>query len=42
MITYEDALRNADSMNDLRLQIKLKSRRGDKDMLSGIQNLDIV
>ena len=42
MITYEDALRNADSMNDLRLQIKLKSRRGDNDMLSGIQNLDIV
>ncbi|WP_347247673.1 PilT/PilU family type 4a pilus ATPase [Zoogloea sp.] len=42
LIAYEDALRNADSMNDLRLQIKLKSRRGDKDMLSGIQNLDIV
>ncbi|HMV17528.1 MAG TPA: PilT/PilU family type 4a pilus ATPase [Zoogloea sp.] len=42
LITYEDALRNADSMNDLRLQIKLKSRRGDNDMLSGIQNLDIV
>ena len=42
MITYEDALRNADSMNDLRLQIKLKSSRGDKDMLSGIQNLDII
>ncbi|MBN9698507.1 MAG: PilT/PilU family type 4a pilus ATPase [Zoogloea sp.] len=42
LITYEDALRNADSMNDLRLQIKLKSSRGDRDMLSGIQNLDIV
>jgi len=42
LITYEDALRNADSMNDLRLQIKLKSKRGDRDMLSGIQNLDIV
>ncbi|MDD3353414.1 PilT/PilU family type 4a pilus ATPase [Zoogloea sp.] len=42
LISYEDALRNADSMNDLRLQIKLKSRRGDKDMLSGIQNLDII
>ena len=43
VISYEDALRNADSMNDLRLQIKLKSRRGDRgDMLSGIQNLDIV
>ncbi|MBS0372686.1 MAG: PilT/PilU family type 4a pilus ATPase [Proteobacteria bacterium] len=43
LISYEDALRNADSMNDLRLQIKLKSRRGDRDMTpSGIQNLDIV
>ncbi|MBS0354576.1 MAG: PilT/PilU family type 4a pilus ATPase [Proteobacteria bacterium] len=43
LISYEDALRNADSMNDLRLQIKLKSRRGDRDMApSGIQNLDIV
>jgi Tfp pilus assembly ATPase PilU len=30
-------------MNDLRLQIKLKSRRGDRgDMMSGLQNLDIV
>jgi twitching motility protein PilU len=26
-ITYEDALRNADSVNDLRLQIKLNSQR---------------
>ena len=42
LITYEDALRNADSVNDLRLQIKLKSKRGDRDVLSGIQNLDIV
>ncbi len=42
LITYEDAMRNADSMNDLRLQIKLKSKRGDRDVLSGIQNLDIV
>ncbi|PKO55197.1 MAG: type IV pili twitching motility protein PilT, partial [Betaproteobacteria bacterium HGW-Betaproteobacteria-19] len=42
MITYEDALRNADSVNDLRLQIKLNSKLGDKDMSSGIQHLDIV
>jgi twitching motility protein PilU len=27
VITYEDALRNADSVNDLRLQIKLNSQR---------------
>jgi twitching motility protein PilU len=26
-ITYEDALRNADSVNDLRLQIKLNGKR---------------
>ena len=41
-ITYEDALRNADSINDLRLQIKLNSRHGEKDFLAGTQNLDIV
>lgn len=29
-ITYEDALRNADSSNDIRLEIKLKSKREDK------------
>ena len=28
IISYEDALRNADSLNDLRLQIKLNSQRG--------------
>jgi len=42
LISYEDALRNADSVNDLRLQIKLHSRHGDKDYVSGAQNLDIV
>lgn len=42
LITYEDALRNADSINDLRLQIKLNSRHGDQDFLAGTQNLDIV
>lgn len=30
LITYEDALRFADSVNDLRLQIKLNSKRADK------------
>lgn len=29
-ISYEDALRNADSTNDIRLEIKLKSKREDK------------
>ncbi|HRP97182.1 MAG TPA: PilT/PilU family type 4a pilus ATPase [Rhodocyclaceae bacterium] len=42
LITYEDALRNADSINDLRLQIKLHSRHGEKDFVGGTQNLDIV
>jgi twitching motility protein PilU len=28
-ISYEEALRNADSVNELRLQIKLKSKRGE-------------
>ena len=41
-ISYEDALRNADSVNDLRLQIKLNSKKGETDLLSGIQHLDIV
>ncbi len=42
LIGYEDALRNADSINDLRLQIKLNSKHSDRDLAAGIQNLDIV
>ena len=42
LITYEDALRNADSVNDLRLQIKLNSKHGDKDLTAGIKHLDII
>lgn len=38
-ITYEDALRNADSTNDIRLDIKLKSNRIDKKDDSGPLNL---
>ena len=30
MISYEDALRNADSKNELRLHIKLESKRETK------------
>ena len=42
-ITYEDALRNADSVNDLRLQIKLHSKRGKSvDLAAGTENLAIV
>ncbi len=42
-ITYEDALRNADSINDLRLQIKLHSKESkDRDLNSGIGHLEVV
>ncbi|MCG2575492.1 PilT/PilU family type 4a pilus ATPase [Dechloromonas sp. XY25] len=42
-ITYEDALRNADSLNDLRLQIKLHGKESkDRDLTTGIGHLDIV
>ncbi len=42
-ISYEDALRNADSVNDLRLQIKLHgSESKDRDLMSGIDHLKIT
>jgi len=42
-ITLEDALRNADSMHDLRLQIKLHSKRtGINDLSAGTEHLGIV
>jgi twitching motility protein PilU len=42
-ISYEDALRNADSVNDLRLQIKLNSTRAKSaDLAAGTENLAIV
>ncbi|MBK6359937.1 PilT/PilU family type 4a pilus ATPase [Candidatus Skiveiella danica] len=42
-ITYEDALRNADSVNDLRLQIKLNSQRGKSpDLAAGTEHFSIV
>jgi twitching motility protein PilU len=43
MISYEDALRNADSLNDLRLQIKLQGQEAkDRNVMSGIEHLGIV
>jgi twitching motility protein PilU len=43
VITYEDALRNADSLNDLRLQIKLNSQRAKTtDLSAGTEHLSIV
>jgi twitching motility protein PilU len=42
-ISYEDALRNADSVNDLRLMIKLHSKDSkEKDITKGIEHLNIV
>jgi twitching motility protein PilU len=42
-VTYEDALRNADSVNDLRLQIKLNSQRArNTDLSAGTEHMSIV
>jgi twitching motility protein PilU len=43
LVSYEDALRNADSVNDLRLTIKLHSVRArSKDLSAGTEHLTIV
>jgi twitching motility protein PilU len=43
LITYEDALRYADSVNDLRLRIKLESKLAkERDIMSGLDHLNIV
>jgi twitching motility protein PilU len=41
-ISYEDALRNADSVNDLRLNVKLNGSRVKRDVNAGIGHLDLV
>jgi len=42
-ISYQDALRNADSINDLRLQIKLKGKdTRDHDLSAGTEHVVIV
>jgi twitching motility protein PilU len=43
LISYEDALRNADSVNDLRLQIKLNSKLygGVQGIHKGIEHLNL-
>ncbi len=42
-ISYEDALRNADSVNELRLMIKLQGQEAKgRDIMSGIDHLNIV
>jgi twitching motility protein PilU len=43
LVTMADALRNADSLNDLRLQIKLNSQRArSPDLAAGTEHLTIV
>ena len=43
LISYEDALRNADSVNELRLMIKLHGKESkEKDLTAGIEHLNIV
>jgi twitching motility protein PilU len=42
-VTLEDALRNADSVNDLRLQVKLHSHRArNRDLSAGTEHLSIM
>ena len=41
-ISYEEALRNADSKNELRLRIKLESKREFQASDDGAQSLRIV
>ena len=41
-IKYEDALRNADSVNDLRLRIKLEGKgSGNKDLMAGLDSISM-
>src|SRR5512146_2356839 len=43
LISYEDALRNADSLNDLRLEIKLHGKESkNRNVFSGIGNLEVM
>jgi twitching motility protein PilU len=43
LVSYEDALRNADSVNDLRLKIKLHGKAAkDTNLMDGLEHLDIV
>ena len=43
MITYEDALRNADSVNELRLAIKLRGKESKgRDLNAGTGHMGLV
>jgi twitching motility protein PilU len=42
LITFDDAIRNADSQNELRLRIKLEGKAAkDKDSLDGLEHLSL-
>ena len=42
LISYEESLKNADSVNDLRLRIKLHGQDSkDRDVMSGLDNLKL-
>ena len=41
-ISYEEALRNADSVNDLRLSIKLKSNTGGSNQADPLSSLNLM
>jgi twitching motility protein PilU len=43
LISYEEALKNADSVNDLRLRIKLESQSSkDIDIMAGLDHLQMT
>ena len=43
LVSYEDALRNADSLNDLRLNVKLNSQRvRNVDLAAGTEHMSIM
>jgi twitching motility protein PilU len=43
MISYEEALKNADSVNDLRLKIKLEGQATkDRDVMGGLDHLKMT
>ncbi len=41
-VSYDDALRNADSVNNLRLQVKLHSERMKTDLNAGTEDLQVM
>jgi twitching motility protein PilU len=42
VISYEEALRNADSKNELRLKIKLESKREDSTQSQQAESLALI